>query len=110
MSDGPISREDAAEVLGVRPAASTDEVRAAYAPLFPELWSRYTNATNPEMEAKFASEIQVLRDAAEALAPGSTEDPYSDLPARERLGPTKIQINIASEARHIADKPSGAVP
>jgi predicted component of type VI protein secretion system len=62
---------EAAEMLGLWPGSPPDEVRKRYQKLYNDFQIRLTNAPTPSLKKMYQKNIQDLRAAAEALAPGS---------------------------------------
>jgi FHA domain-containing protein len=63
---------EAAEVLGVWPGSPPEEVRKRYQKMYNDFQIRLTNAPTPSLKKMYQKNIQDLRAAAEALAPGVT--------------------------------------
>src|SRR5688500_16957694 len=74
-SGGPAAGMDpaeAAEMLGLWPGSPPEEVRKRYQKMYNDFQIRLTNAPTPSLKKMYQKNIQDLRAAAEALAPGST--------------------------------------
>jgi predicted component of type VI protein secretion system len=63
---------EAAEMLGLWPGSPPEEVRKRYQKMYNDFQIRLTNAPTPSLKKMYQKNIQDLRAAAEALAPGST--------------------------------------
>jgi predicted component of type VI protein secretion system len=61
---------EAAEMLGLWPGSPPDEVRKRYQKMYNDFQIRLTNAPTPSLKKMYQKNIQDLRAAAEALAPG----------------------------------------
>ena len=75
VSGGPAAGMDpaeAAEMLGLWPGSPPEEVRKRYQKMYNDFQIRLTNAPTPSLKRMYQKNIQDLRAAAEALAPGST--------------------------------------
>jgi predicted component of type VI protein secretion system len=68
---GGMTEAEAAEILGLWPGSPPDEVKRRYQKLFNDFQIRITNAPTPALKKMYQKNIQDLRAAAEALAPGS---------------------------------------
>jgi DnaJ-domain-containing protein 1 len=70
-ASGPsVSAAQAAELLGVAPGASRDEVRRQYQKIYNDYQIRLTNAPTASLKRMYQKSVQELKAAAEALAPG----------------------------------------
>ena len=67
---GGMGFSEAAEVLGVRPGASRDEVRQHYQKIYNDFQIRLTNAPTATLKRMYQKNLQDLKTAAEVLAPG----------------------------------------
>jgi DnaJ-domain-containing protein 1 len=68
---GPsVSAAQAAELLGVAPGASRDQVRRQYQKIYNDYQIRLTNAPTASLKRMYQKSVQELKAAAEALAPG----------------------------------------
>ena len=68
---GPsVSAAQAAELLGVAPGASRDEVRRQYQKIYNDYQIRLTNAPTASLKRMYQKSVQELKAAAEVLAPG----------------------------------------
>lgn len=63
---------EAAEMLGVWPGSPPEEVRKRYQKMYNDFQIRLTNAPTPSLKKMYQKNLQDLRAAAEALAPGVT--------------------------------------
>jgi hypothetical protein len=63
---------EAAEMLGLWPGSPPAEVRKRYQKMYNDFQIRLTNAPTPSLKKMYQKNIQDLRAAAEALAPGVT--------------------------------------
>jgi predicted component of type VI protein secretion system len=63
---------EAAEMLGLWPGSPPEEVRKRYQKMYNDFQIRLTNAPTPSLKKMYQKNIQDLRAAAEALAPGVT--------------------------------------
>jgi preprotein translocase subunit Sec63 len=61
---------EAAEILGVRPGASRDEVRQHYQKIYNDFQIRLTNAPTAALKRMYQKNLQDLKAAADLLAPG----------------------------------------
>jgi hypothetical protein len=61
---------EAAEMLGLWPGSPPDEVKKRYQKMYNDFQIRLTNAPTPSLKKMYQKNIQDLRAAAEALAPG----------------------------------------
>lgn len=61
---------EAAEMLGLWPGSPPEEVRKRYQKMYNDFQIRLTNAPTPSLKKMYQKNIQDLRAAAEALAPG----------------------------------------
>ena len=68
---GPsVSAAQAAELLGVAPDASRDQVRRQYQKIYNDYQIRLTNAPTASLKRMYQKSVQELKAAAEVLAPG----------------------------------------
>jgi predicted component of type VI protein secretion system len=63
---------EAAEMLGLWPGSPPEEVRKRYQKMYNDFQIRLTNAPTPSLKKMYQKNLQDLRAAAEALAPGVT--------------------------------------
>jgi predicted component of type VI protein secretion system len=61
---------EAAEMLGLWPGSPPEEVRKRYQKMYNDFQIRLTNAPTPSLKKMYQKNLQDLRAAAEALAPG----------------------------------------
>jgi predicted component of type VI protein secretion system len=69
---GSMDPAEAAEMLGLWPGSPPDEVRKRYQKMYNDFQIRLTNAPTPSLKKMYQKNIQDLRAAAEALAPGAS--------------------------------------
>ena len=69
-SAGGMGPSEAAEILGVRPGASRDEVRQHYQKIYNDFQIRLTNAPTAALKRMYQKNLQDLKTAADVLAPG----------------------------------------
>jgi predicted component of type VI protein secretion system len=67
---GVMSAAEAAEILGLSPAASVEDVRRTYQRIYNDLQIRLTNAPTATLKRMYQKNLQNLKIAAEVLAPG----------------------------------------
>jgi hypothetical protein len=67
-----MDQAEAAEILGLWPGSPPEEVRKRYQKMYNDFQIRLTNAPTPSLKKMYQKNIQDLRAAAEALAPGAT--------------------------------------
>jgi predicted component of type VI protein secretion system len=68
---GGMAVEEAAEILGLWPGTSADEVRRRYQKMYNDFQIRLTNAPTPSLKRMYQKNIQDLRTACEVLSPGA---------------------------------------
>ena len=65
-----MTEAEAAEILGLWPGTSAEEVKRRYQKLFNDFQIRITNAPTPALKKMYQKNIQDLRMAADILSPG----------------------------------------
>jgi hypothetical protein len=67
---GAVSRAQAAELLGIAPGASAQEIRRQYQRIYNDYQIRLTNAPTASLKRMYQKNLQELKAAVEVLAPG----------------------------------------
>ena len=65
-----VSRAQAAELLGIAPGASAQEIRKQYQRIYNDYQIRLTNAPTASLKRMYQKNLQELKAAVEVLAPG----------------------------------------
>ncbi len=80
-----MTREEAAELLGTTPEATTGEVRRRFHELYSEMLVRLTNAPTPALRSTYEANLGELKAACRILSPGYDEAHDRDLPTSQPL-------------------------
>jgi hypothetical protein len=75
-----MTKEHAAQLLGLNANASADEVTRKYQELYTDYQIRLTNAPTPNLKKTYQKNLQELEEACRTLAPGIRVDSAEDLP------------------------------
>ena len=109
MPENRISRDEAAARLKVSPNATPDEIRTAYGRLFRETKTQYLNEFIPDRRLECETDLVRIREAAECLLPGITDDRNADLPSIRPMGFVPVCENVVLTTQRDVDRsPSSA--
>ena len=105
-----MKREEAAERLGVEEHAPLDLIIKGYREHLADFQARLLEAPTPSLKQLFHTSIVDLKEAAELLAPGLTEEDHQDLPSGEPTVGQGLDEPLPEEAAPLPPEGAGAQP